>query len=70
MKQEKKINQLLKDASKLEKSIKQLVREIEDYELERLLKKIDAELMDVQYNLALAKRLAEGMTPKKKKSRK
>ena len=70
MKQEKKINQFLKDACKLEKSIKQLVREIEDYDLERLLKKIDAELMDVQYNLALAKRLAEGMTPKKKKSRK
>ena len=70
MKQEKKINQLLKDASKLEKSIKQLVREIEDYDLERLLKKIDAELMDVQHNLALAKRLADGMAPKKKKSRK
>jgi cob(I)alamin adenosyltransferase len=70
VKQDKKISQLLKDANKLEKSIKELLREIEDYDLERLLKKIDAELMDVQHNLALAKRLAEGMPPKKKKSRK
>jgi hypothetical protein len=70
VKQDKKISQLLKDANKLEKSIKELLREIEDYDLERLLKKIDAELMDVQHNLALAKRLAEGMAPKEKKSRK
>jgi ribosomal protein L12E/L44/L45/RPP1/RPP2 len=67
MKQETKLNQLLKDAGKLEKSIKQLVREIEDYDLERLLKKIDAELMDVQHNLVLARRLAEGTAPKRKK---
>jgi hypothetical protein len=66
MKQAEKLNQVLEDAKKLEKSVKDLIREIEDYDLERLLKKIDAELMDVQHNLVLAKRLAEGTTPKKK----
>jgi len=66
MKKAEKLNQVLEDANRLEKSIKELVREIEDYDLERLLKKIDAELMDVQHNLVLAKRLVEGTTPKKK----
>jgi hypothetical protein len=66
MKKAEKLNQVLEDANRLEKSIKELVREIEDYDLERLLKKIDAELMDVQHNLVLAKRLAEGTTPKRK----
>ena len=66
MKKSEKLIQVLEDANRLEKSIKELVREIEDYDLERLLKKIDAELMDVQHNLVLAKRLAEGTTPKRK----
>jgi G:T/U-mismatch repair DNA glycosylase len=66
MKQAEKLNLVLEEARKLEKSVKELIREIEDYDLERLLKKIDAELMDVQHNLVLAKRLAEGTTPKKK----
>jgi hypothetical protein len=70
VKQDKKLDQILETAAKLEKSIKQLVREIEDYDLERLLKKIDAELMDVQHNLALARRLAEGIALKRKRSRK
>jgi single-stranded DNA-specific DHH superfamily exonuclease len=66
MKQAEKLDLVLEEARKLEKSVKELIREIEDYDLERLLKKIDAELMDVQHNLVLAKRLAEGTTPKKK----
>ena len=67
MKQAEKINQVLEETNKLEKSIKGFIREIEDYDLQRLLKKIDAELMDVQHNLVLAKRLAEGITPKRKR---
>lgn len=66
MKQAEKINQALEEANKLEKSIKGLIREIDDYDLKRLLKKIDADLMDAQHGLVLAKRLAEAMTPKKK----
>jgi hypothetical protein len=70
MKQETRLNRLLKEAGKLEKSVKQLLREIEDYDLGRILKKIDAELMDVQHNLVLAKSLAEGTAPKRKKKAK
>ena len=66
MKLAEKLNLVLEDAAKLEKSIQELVRDIEDYDLERLLKKVDAELMDVQHNLILAKRLMGGATPKKK----
>ncbi len=67
MKEAEKINRILEEANKLEKSMKGLIREIEDYDLKRLLKKIDAELMDVQHNLVLATKLAKGMTPKRKK---
>jgi len=66
MKKTERLSQILEEAEKLQKSIKDIIREIEDYDLERLLKKIDAELMDVQHNLVLAKRVAEGTTPKKK----
>jgi hypothetical protein len=66
MKQAEKLNLVLEEARKLEKSVKELIREIEDYDLVRLLKKIDAELMDTHHNLILAKRLAEGTSPTKK----
>ena len=68
MKQAEKLNQVTEEANKLEKSIKGLIREIDDYDLKRLLKKIDADLMDTQHNLVLAKRLAEGMPQKRKRS--
>jgi hypothetical protein len=70
MKQVEKLNLVLEEAGKLQKSIKGLILEIDDYDLKRLLKKIDAELMDVQHNLVLATRLTEGMARKRKKSRK
>ncbi|KPL05220.1 MAG: hypothetical protein AMJ73_01720 [candidate division Zixibacteria bacterium SM1_73] len=70
MKQAEKISQALEKADKLEKSIEDLVREIDDYDLQRLLKKIDAQLMDAQHNLILAKRLAEGVSPTRKRRRK
>ncbi|MCK4386178.1 MAG: hypothetical protein KAW52_07940 [candidate division Zixibacteria bacterium] len=70
MKQAEKLKQVTEEANKLEKSIKGLIREIEDYDLKRLLKKIDADLMDAQHSLVLAKRLAEGMTQKRKRGSK
>ena len=66
MKLAEELDQVLEDVTMLDKSIQDLVRETEDYDLERLLKKVDAELMDVQHNLILAKRLLGGTTPKKK----
>jgi hypothetical protein len=67
MKQAEKINQVTEEANKLGKSIKGLIREIDDYDLKRLLKKIDADLMDAQHSLVLAKRLAKGMPQKRKR---
>jgi len=64
-----KIDQALENASLLEKIVKQTIREIDDYDLERLLKKIDAECMDIRHNLVIAKRIAEGLTQKKKKKK-
>jgi hypothetical protein len=70
MRKTEKIDQALEKARLLEKSIKEIIREIEDYDLERLLKKVDAECMDIQHNLVLAKRLAEGLTQKGKRKKK
>ena len=39
--------------------INELVTETSDYDLERLLKKIEAEIMDIQHNLKLAIRISE-----------
>jgi hypothetical protein len=69
MKTAEKISEALKKVSLLEKDIKEIIREIDDYDLERLLKKIDAQCMDLQHNLSLAKRLAEGLTQKRKKKK-
>jgi hypothetical protein len=70
MRKTEKIDQALEKARLLEKSIKEIIREIEDYDLERLLKKVDAECMDIQHNLVLAKRLAEGLTQKGRRKKK
>jgi|GEM_PF-792014 len=70
MSQAEKIDQALETARLLEKIVKQTIREIDDYDLERLLKKVDAECMDLQHNLSLAKRLAEGLPQKRKRKKK
>jgi hypothetical protein len=69
MKTAEKINEILEKARLLEKAIKEIIREIEDYDLQRLLKKIDAECIDVQHNLTIAKRLAGGLTQGKGKKK-
>jgi hypothetical protein len=69
MKTAEKINQILEKASLLQKALKEIIREIEDYDLQRLLKKIDAECIDVQHNLTIAKRLAEGHNQEKEKKK-
>ena len=70
MKTSEMLNQALGNASQLEKIVKQIIREVDDYDLQRLLKKVDAEFMDVRHNLAIAKRLAEGLTRRSKKAKK
>ena len=48
---QEKIEELIQDASKLERKIKRLVSESKDYDFSRLLKKVDAEMMDLQHSL-------------------
>ncbi len=48
---QEKIKELIQDAAKLERKIKRLVSESKDYDLSRLLKKVDAEMMDLQHSL-------------------
>jgi len=54
----------------LEKIVKRIIREVDDYDLLRLLKKIDAEFKDVQHNLSIAMKLAQGLEQKPKKTKK
>jgi hypothetical protein len=60
MKTSDKLGKSLETISQLEKSIKEIIREVDDYDLKRLLKKIDAECMDLHHNITVAKRLAGG----------
>ena len=63
---QKKIRQALKKAEQLEKVIKEVIRDIDDYDMARLLKKVDAQCMDAQHNLVLVERLLEATRQKKK----
>lgn len=70
MKTADRLKEALENVSQLEKIVKQIIREVNDYDLERLLKKIDAEFMDVRHNLTIARRLAEGLPRKPKGGKK
>ncbi|MGB2770059.1 MAG: hypothetical protein WBC88_10080 [Candidatus Zixiibacteriota bacterium] len=70
METQKRIRQALKKANQLETVVKEIIRDIEDYDLARLLKKVDAECMDAQHNLVLAERLSGAISQKKKESKK
>lgn len=63
---QKKIRQALKKAEQLEKVIKEIIRDIDDYDMARLLKKVDAQCMDAQHNLVLIERLLEATRQNKK----
>lgn len=70
METSKKIRQALKKAEQLEKVVKEIIRDIEDYDMARLLKKVDAECMDAQHNLVLAERLSDVISQKVKEKKK
>jgi len=53
------IEELIEEAARLEKKIKKLVSESKDYDLSRLLKKVDAEMMDLQHSLDVAFKFLE-----------
>jgi hypothetical protein len=58
----KKLDKIISDVEKCEASVKKFIEQVQDYDMERALKKVDAELMDALHNLNLAK---EQMQPKK-----
>ena len=70
MKVTEKLTEALENAGRLETIVKKIIREVDDYDLQRLLKKIDAEFKDVRHNLTLARRLAEGLEHRPKKTKK
>jgi len=67
---QKKIRQALKKAEQLEKVIKEIIRDIDDYDMARLLKKVDAQCMDAQHNLVLVERLLGATSQKKREGAK
>ncbi len=46
-------------AQKIAENVKDIQKDINDYDLGRMLKKVEAEVLDLQYNLSIAVRLME-----------
>ncbi|MGB5106285.1 MAG: hypothetical protein WBP42_06175 [Candidatus Zixiibacteriota bacterium] len=53
------LKQVLADTRKLSANLARLIENTSDYDIIRQLKKVDAELLDVQHNLALALEMEE-----------
>jgi len=58
MKYKEKLEKVLKDIETITEVLESLICDTSDYDLQRILKKIDAQLMDAQHNLTLAKKIA------------
>jgi hypothetical protein len=56
MKYVEKLDKLLEDTEECARLLNELIQGAEDYDLERLLKKVDAELIDARHNLVLARK--------------
>ena len=56
MKYAEKLDKILEDNEECAKLLGELIQEAKDYDLERLLKKVDAELIDARHNLVLARK--------------
>ncbi len=62
MSHEAKLKEIVFAAEKVTREIRELIPQIQDYDLTRLLKKVDADLSDALHDLAIAVRLAEKKT--------
>ncbi|MGB2697566.1 MAG: hypothetical protein WBD28_06875 [Candidatus Zixiibacteriota bacterium] len=49
-----KLDKLLEDTEECARLLNELIQGAKDYDLERLLKKVDAQLIDARHNLVLA----------------
>jgi hypothetical protein len=57
-----KLKEIVFTAEKVSREIRELIPQIHDYDLQRLLKKVDADLSDALHDLAIAVRLSEKKT--------
>jgi len=62
MSSEQKLKEIISATEKATREIRELIPKTGDYDLARLLKKVDADLSDTLHDLALALRLAEKKT--------
>lgn len=62
MSHEKKLKEIIAETERVAREVRGLIPQTHDYDLERLLKKVDAELADCLHDLALALRLSEKRT--------
>ncbi len=59
---EHKLKEIVSATEKVTREIRELIPHIHDYDLARLLKKVDADLSDALHDLAIAVRLSEKKT--------
>ena len=59
---EKRLKEATAATEKVAREIRELIPQTADYDLQRLLKKVDADLADTLHDLAIAARLAEKKT--------
>jgi len=64
MKYVEKLDKLLAQTRSSARLLSELIRGAKDYDLERLLKKVDAQLIDARHNLILAQKMAKGKSKK------
>jgi hypothetical protein len=57
-----KLKEIVFTTERVSREIRELIPHIQDYDLQRLLKKVDADLSDALHDLALAVRLSEKKT--------
>ncbi|HEU4436900.1 MAG TPA: hypothetical protein VFR89_05495 [candidate division Zixibacteria bacterium] len=62
MSAELKLKEIVTNTEKVAREIRELIPHIHDYDLQRLLKKVDADLSDALHDLAIAVRLSEKKT--------
>ena len=53
------LDEMLKETDKRAHGLHKVMHKVKDYDLQRLLEKIEADLADIRHTFAVAKRLAE-----------
>jgi ATP-dependent protease HslVU (ClpYQ) peptidase subunit len=64
MRYAEKLDKILKHTQECSSLLRELIQKSKDYDLERVLKKVDAQLIDARHNLVLAQKIAKGKREK------